>query len=152
MPENLYLVSLNEVQRAQCKQLFGNRVETSHAVVAGSYGQIFGTEKQMRKYYDVWCKIFHLLWKECKEIDSYEFDSFNGTVGLVDKLFEAHDPLARQPRLIELNMNEKEYQAMISGDDLKGYSGKPGCLALLFGKGKMKVSHSWEEPHGGKKK
>ena len=58
MSENVLLVKLNAEQIKLAKHENGERTQISHAVVCGKYGQLFGTEKQCRKYYEVWKRIF----------------------------------------------------------------------------------------------
>jgi hypothetical protein len=55
---DLVLAKLNDEQVALARQTNGARRRITHALLCGSYGQIFGTEKQCAKYYDAWGDIF----------------------------------------------------------------------------------------------
>ena len=54
MKHNLTLVILTPEQIARAKEANGSRKRITHALVCGPYGQMFGTERQCRKYFTVW--------------------------------------------------------------------------------------------------
>ncbi|EGR1559814.1 hypothetical protein D6Y19_24695 [Vibrio parahaemolyticus] len=60
MENSLILVALSEEQITQAKAANGQRKKITHALLCGSYGQIFGTEKQCLKYYNAWKDIFQV--------------------------------------------------------------------------------------------
>lgn len=89
MAQPLVLVRLTEAQIALAKAANGPRRAISHAVVCGDFGQLFGTEKQCRKYFDTWRKIFAHLFSGSFEAESFEIRSFETTFDLVNLLGEA---------------------------------------------------------------
>ena len=54
MNYNLTLVTLTPGQIAMAKDANGVRKTITHALICGPHGQIFGTEKQCRKYWVAW--------------------------------------------------------------------------------------------------
>lgn len=88
------LVELTPDQIEKAKAANGRRKQITHAVLCGSYGQIFGTEKHCRKYYSAWSKIFPRLFEGGEEVRGHELPSYKSTFNLVHILFEAHESLA----------------------------------------------------------
>ncbi len=87
----MLLVTLTPSQIALAKAENGERLKITHALVCGRHGQMFGTEKQCRKYYDVWKRIFAELFSEARECSDYAFADYVGNRALVMKLIEASD-------------------------------------------------------------
>jgi len=87
------LVELDNEQIQKAKKANGARKQITHAVVCGQYGQIFGTEKQCKKYYSAWSEIFPKLFDGGKEVKGYELASYESTFDLVNVLIAAHDRL-----------------------------------------------------------
>ncbi|MFG6136514.1 hypothetical protein [Halomonas sp. B23F22_10] len=117
------LVELEGEQIRKAKEANGARKKITHAVVCGEYGQIFGTEKQCRKYYSAWSKIFPKLFGGGKEVKGYEPVSYESTFDLVNVLIAAHDSIGKKsesPRELS-TLNPKRPR-------------KKGLLARLFGK------------------
>ena len=54
MKHNLTLVILAPEQIARARAANGSRKRITHALVCGPYGQMFGTERQCRKYFTAW--------------------------------------------------------------------------------------------------
>ena len=54
MKHNLTLVTLTPEQIARAREANGTRTRITHALVCGPYGQMFGTERQCRKYFAAW--------------------------------------------------------------------------------------------------
>ena len=54
MKHNLTLVVLTPEQIDRAKEANGARSRITHALVCGPYGQMFGTERQCRKYFTLW--------------------------------------------------------------------------------------------------
>ena len=54
MKHNLTLVILTPAQIARAREANGSRKRITHALVCGPYGQMFGTERQCRKYFAAW--------------------------------------------------------------------------------------------------
>lgn len=121
MKNNLILVTLNQEQISKAKDVNGQRKQISHALICGPHGQIFGTEKQCRKYYSAWVSIFPHLFDKGVETDDYEVSNYENTFDLVNKLIELHDPLekAANPVYQEVEKLTKK---------------KKGLLAKLFGR------------------
>jgi len=121
MKHNLVLVSLNNDQIEKAKNVNGKRKKISHALICGPYGQIFGTEKQCRKYYSVWVDIFPLLFGKALETNNYEISNYESDFDLVNKLIELHDPLEKAAKPI--------YQ------EIKKQTKKKSFFSRLIGKG-----------------
>ena len=90
------LVTLTPVQIAMAKDANGVRKTITHALICGQYGQIFGTEKQCRKYWVAWNPanrpaIFPKLFGKAVETDNYEITNLETTFDLVNILGEKHD-------------------------------------------------------------
>jgi len=90
------LVELNEEQIRKAKVANGARKKITYAVVCGEYGQIFGTEKQCRKYYSAWSEMFPKLFDGGKEEKGHEPASYESTFDLVNILIPAHDSLEKK--------------------------------------------------------
>jgi hypothetical protein len=95
MTEKVKLVKLSTEQIALAKKANGEKKKITHAVVCGNYGQLFGTEKQCRKYFSAWSHIFPHLFSGGEEVDHFEFESVETTAELVMMLVNAHDPLKK---------------------------------------------------------
>ena len=89
--ERLILVRLSKEQIARAKEANGPRKRITHALLCGHYGQIFGTDKQCRKYYDAWKTIFPTLFSSHLETDDCEIAKYHSTFNLVSKLIEAEE-------------------------------------------------------------
>ena len=88
----LVLVRLNDEQIKKAKAVNGPRKRITHTLLCGSYGQIFGTEKQCRKYYDAWRQIFPQIFSTAYENDNREISDYETTTELVMKLIYASEP------------------------------------------------------------
>ena len=71
MRHDLVLVPLSQDQIAKAKEAHGKRKRITHALLCGPYGQLFGTEKQCLKYYEVWSAIFPQLFKQAYQAEDY---------------------------------------------------------------------------------
>lgn len=91
MKNTLILVSLNEEQISKAKAVNGERKRITHALLCGSYGRIFGTEKQCSKYYNVWKDIFKDLFFESKTVQACDVLNYESTFNLVNILIVASD-------------------------------------------------------------
>ena len=98
MSANLILVHLSPDQVERAKAANGPRLKITHALICSGHGQIFGTEKQCRKYFSVWREIFLLIFPSAVETASYEIVDYNATFSLVIRLLEANDALANRKR------------------------------------------------------
>ena len=121
MKYNLILVTLNQAQIIKAKDVNGKRKQISHALICGPRGQIFGTEKQCRKYYSVWVDIFPHLFNKGIETDEYEVSNYESNVDLVSKLIELHDPLEKEANPFYQEMKKLTQK-------------KQGLLSRLFGR------------------
>lgn len=122
MKHNLVLVELNEQQIQNAKKANGERKKITHALVCGPHGQIVGTEKQCRKYFDAWINVFPLLFDKRVEFNNYQIENYESTFNLVVKLCEIHDPLASKLRWAQL-------ETMAAEETIK----KKGFFSKLFG-------------------
>jgi len=89
----VFLVELEDEQIRKAKEANGPRKQITHAVVCGEYGQVFGSEKQCRKYYSAWSEIFPKLFDGGKEVKGREPGGYESTFDLVNILIAAHDSL-----------------------------------------------------------
>jgi hypothetical protein len=85
------LVALNPDQIEKAKEINGSGKKITHAVLCGRYGQIFGTEKQCRKYYSAWSRIFPNIFDGGEEREGYEPSSYESTFDLVNILISEND-------------------------------------------------------------
>lgn len=90
---DLVLVALKPDQIALAKATNGKRKRITHALICGPYGQMFGTEKQCRKYFWAWDPhkggVFPKLFGRAVESNDYEILHFKSTPNLVLKLIDA---------------------------------------------------------------
>ena len=85
------LVRLTTDQIEHAKEVNGRRKQITHALLCGPHGQIFGTERQCRKYYTVWKDIFPSTLPSHFETKSWEIADYRSTFNLVSRLIEAED-------------------------------------------------------------
>ena len=100
----LILVALTPDQIAQAKEINGKQKRITHALLCGPYGQLFGTEKQCRKYCNAWNPAYRVevsagkfralfpgLFSKAIETSTHEIVDFNSTFNLVNILIEAEE-------------------------------------------------------------
>jgi len=105
--QDLILVTLNPEQIKQAKDVNGERKRITHALLCGSYGQMFGTYKQCNKYYSVWKNTFPNLFKrsiEVERFERFEIIDYESTNGLVMKLIAADEP--HQKRILKVKLSK----------------------------------------------
>ena len=110
----ILLVRLTADQIEKAKAANGRRRRITHALLCGQYGQIFGTETQCRKYFEVWRpeyrfevrpgyfkSMFPDLFSDGAEMQTDDIPDYKTTFNLVTRLIEAQqrceaglDPLA----------------------------------------------------------
>ena len=91
-------------QIEKAKAANGQRRQLTHALLCGPFGQMFGTEKQCRKYFDVWRPeylievkpghfktMFPDLFSEGLEVERADIQDYRTTEELVTKLIDAQD-------------------------------------------------------------
>jgi len=89
---SLILVTLNNEQITKAKEVNGPRKKITHALVCEGYGQMFGTEQQCCKYFDVWSQLFvPSVFARAVETGNHELQDFKTTPDLVNILIEADD-------------------------------------------------------------
>ncbi|KOO09160.1 hypothetical protein [Vibrio hepatarius] len=91
MDNSLILVKLSDEQIEQAKLVNGQRKRITHALLCGSYGQIFGTEQQCLKYYTAWKDVFQELFIESKTVQACDVHNYESTFNLVNILMSASD-------------------------------------------------------------
>ena len=91
---DLVLVKLNDEQIALARQANGARRRVTHALLCGSYGQMFGSEKQCAKYYDAWRDIFRHLFRQVYKTERHPIRCYEPTFNLVTALSEGDDRIA----------------------------------------------------------
>lgn len=91
MKHTLRLVRLSDAQIAEAKATNGARKQISHALLCGPFGQIVGTEKQTRKYFDVWKSIFPAIFENHEDTDDFEISKYESTFNLVNILIAEND-------------------------------------------------------------
>ena len=92
----LVLVKLTSNQIAQAKAANGPRKQITHALLCGPYGQMFGTERQCRKYYDVRKTDFRPLFSKVRKTKKHTVEDYATTENLVMRLIEADDKRAKR--------------------------------------------------------
>jgi len=122
MENTLILVALNEEQISQAKVVNGQRKKITHALLCGSYGQIFGTEKQCSKYYNVWEDIFKDLFFESKTVQACDVLHYESTFDLVNILIAASDEKKQIDNRLQPTTSQKPQKAE-----------KKGFWARIFG-------------------
>ena len=93
MSKDLVMVTLNEQQIIQAKEENGKRKQITHALVVGSHGVMFGTEKQCRKYYSTWSDIFSHLFHKCYESTDWQLRCFVDSGNVVMSLIAESDAI-----------------------------------------------------------
>jgi hypothetical protein len=96
IPSHLVLVKLSNEQIALAKQANGQRQRITHALLCGTYGQMFGTEKQCVKYYQAWKQIFRHLFDQVSETQAHPIECYESTFNLVMLLIEEDDRIELQ--------------------------------------------------------
>ncbi|MFG1482916.1 hypothetical protein ABMA79_05980 [Halobacteriovorax sp. HFRX-2_2] len=97
--QDLIIARLNETQIQKAKEVNGPRKQITHVLICGTYGQIFGTEKQCLKYFTPWKRIFKDLFNSSKRLESIEkISDFKTTFNLVLKLQEDYNKLPASSR------------------------------------------------------
>jgi len=94
MLQQLALVRLSTAQIANAKVANGEKRKITHAVSCGSYGQLFGTEKQCRRYFSAWSWIFPALFSHAAEFNDFPMSDYKTTFNLVLRLIEASDTIS----------------------------------------------------------
>ncbi|EKF9274106.1 hypothetical protein O1D27_003562 [Vibrio cholerae] len=107
MENSLILVALSEGQISQAKAVNGQRKKITHALLCGSYGQMFGTEKQCSKYYNVWKDIFKDLFAESKTVQVCDVIHYESTFDLVNILISASDKKKQVNNCIKPTKSQK---------------------------------------------
>ncbi|WP_420443085.1 hypothetical protein [Candidatus Poriferisodalis sp.] len=92
----LVLATLTPDQIDRAKEANGRRKQITHALICGDYGQMFGTERQCLKYYDVWKTIFRPLFSKVHQTKKHTVEDYATTENLVMRLIEADDRRAQQ--------------------------------------------------------
>lgn len=88
------LIRLSKEQIQQAKAKNGERKTITHAVLCGSYGQVFGNKVYCQKYFKLWSKIFPKLFEGGDVLDSFDIVNYESTFDLVNILIEKHDSIA----------------------------------------------------------
>ncbi len=100
----IILARLDPDQIKKAKAVNGNRRQITHALLCGPFGQMFGTEKQCRKYFDVWrpeyrfepkaghfTAMFPDLFSEGLEVEYADIQDYHSTEELVTKMIDSQD-------------------------------------------------------------
>ncbi|WP_417691366.1 hypothetical protein [Pseudidiomarina sp.] len=98
MSEELILVRLTDEQAETARNAIGPRKRITHALVCGSHGNIFGTERFCRKYYDAWRTIFSDIFPDgARETETYKFDEYISRFDVVTALMNELDARKKSP-------------------------------------------------------
>ena len=111
MEERLILAKLNPEQIEKAKEVNGKSKRITHVLIAGSYGNRFGTEKQCLKYYNAWKDIFKELFSESRKVEEIEnVIDWETTFDLVNILFDKKDslPNSRKNQLKKLMEEDQD--------------------------------------------
>ena len=96
MKHTLRLVRLSDAQVGEAKSVNGPRKRITHALLCRPFGQIFGTEKQTRKYFEVWKTIFPSIFSDHEELEDFQISDYESTFNLVNILIAESD--SRKPK------------------------------------------------------
>ncbi len=112
----LILAKLSEDQIVKAKQANGPTKKITHMVICEGYGQMFGTEKQCSKYFNIWKKIFKRLFPTSTKADSLIYDGdFLTTFDLVNILCRADTkPLSNELQMIMKEMEDDKLKKKVS--------------------------------------
>jgi hypothetical protein len=133
--DKLVLVRLTPEQIAKAKAANGAGKRITHALLCGRYGQMFGTEKQCRKYFDAWIDVFSRLFVAQETVDWADLRVFASTPELVHKLLEADAPLERRANAARLGYRSWEDVEAVLADTPTSPPSKPrGLLSRVFGR------------------
>lgn len=125
MKDKVKLIRLSSDQISQAKKANGESLQITHAVVCGEYGQLFGTEKQCRKYYSAWSSIFPHIFSGGEEIEQFKFVTYKTTPELVMVLIDCHDPMEKTVKMGKM--------ASKSQSPKRGSTRRKGFLTKLLG-------------------
>jgi len=89
--EKLILVKLDNDQILKFQAANDTKMKITHALLCGSFGQIFNSEKHCRQRYESWSKMFSGIFSEISESGSHEINDYTKTHNLVIKLFSKRD-------------------------------------------------------------
>lgn len=88
----LILAALDADQIRKARLANGQRKRITHVLLCGPYGQIFGTERQCRKYFWGWDpkkgNAFPHLFSRAREIRRCELTDYHTTFDVVNKLID----------------------------------------------------------------
>lgn len=128
LKDSLILAKLSESQIAKAKEVNGKRKQITYALICGSYGKIFGTEKHCRKYFSAWIKVFPLIFCEATEMDNFKINDYKSDFNLVNKLITIHDPLEHCKKLKLIGVEEEEYNSYA----IDGHQKQNGFISKFF--------------------
>ena len=115
---NLTCVQLTVEQIALAKEANGLRKQITHGLICGPHGQIFGTEKQCKKYYSAWVDVFPHLFEKGIETNNFEINNYKETFDLVNILIDIHEPLegakSQKNNALSIQDNKKPTGSLIS--------------------------------------
>ena len=98
MSEELILVRLTDEQAEAARNAIGHRKRITHALVCGYHGNIFGTERSCRKYYDAWRTIFSDIFLDgARETETYKLEEYVSRFNMVTALIEEQDARHKLP-------------------------------------------------------
>lgn len=108
------LAELQPEQIKKAKIANGQRKKITHAVICGEYGQMFGTERQCRKYYVAWSRVFPYVFDGGKEIKGHEPTSYESTFDLVNIIGAENDSL-KSEAMVDLKAAANKRRGLLSG-------------------------------------
>ena len=85
----LVFVRLNKKQIARAKEENEKPKGITHALICGRYGQMFGTEKQCLRHYNLWSGQFASQFSISFRTHAYAIEDFHSTSNLRERLLEA---------------------------------------------------------------
>ena len=138
---NLTLVTLNSEQIVRAKETNGSRKRITRALICGPYGQLFGTEAQCLKYFEVWDpayrfevapgkfkSMFPNLFDKAVRNDDFKITEFQSTRNLTDKLIKASEA---KPRIAR-NALKQGRRAKIRRPSSPNVPKRKGFFARMF--------------------
>lgn len=138
---NLTLVTLNSEQIVRAKEVNGGRKQITHALICGPHGQLFGTEAQCLKYFEVWDpayrfevspgkfkSMFPNLFDKAVRTGDFKITDFESTWNLTDKLIKASEAKPRRAK----DAPKQGRRAKVQRPSSPKVPQRKGFLARLF--------------------
>lgn len=135
----LVLVELDDEQIRRAKSVNGERKRITHGLFCGRHGQLFGTEKQCRRYYDAWKRIFPELFHSAYETTDHTITDYTSIYDLTERLIDASEEPRSEATHQEVSSSEEPapaFEIPVKQCRYKGSWSNAGCNVPI---------EAWEE-------